>query len=173
VINMFCNNMIEAKNSIKINRRIILVILIIAVLIGIFRAIMPYIPLYLNSLGMSLIDATRLTSRIVYIEYGLELIAIFIVSYFLGKNLDVKAELGTTIVSVYLGCFLGVFLGYGIGFSSMMNLTHESIPYLDIGGTILSMIGIALFMSVSLFFVSFSAIAIRYLRKDRAKPQIS
>jgi hypothetical protein len=165
----------EVKNSMKINRRIVLVTLIIAALIGILRGIFPFLVPYFMSRGMQLIDATGLgaytTLITTFTGYGLNPLALFVASYLLGRDLDLKVELRTTIVSIYLGCFLGIFMGSVIGFSFMMSLMQESTPSPVILLTVLFNAGYGLFSALNLFFVSFSAIAIASIIRSKTKPQ--
>lgn len=153
----------------KINRRIVRGTLAIAFVIGIVEGILPFFGLYiLNNLGMSVIDLSRYQFYLSIIRYGLNPIVLFTVSYILGRAIDVKAELRTTIVSVYLGCFVGDFLGYLLGYSYMRNLIGLGLPisYIVPWSAFYGMIS-----AVILFFVSFVAIFIASKRNINAKAQ--
>ena len=153
----------------KINRRIVLVLIAIAFVIGIVEGFLPLFGLYvMDVMGGSVIDFSRYQFYLSIIRYGLNPIVLFTVSYILGRAIDVKAELRTTIISVYLGCFVGDFLGYLLSYSYMMNLMRSGLPmsYIVPWSAFYGMVS-----AVILFFVSFAAIFIASKRNIRAKAQ--
>jgi hypothetical protein len=92
-------------------------------------------------------------------------IIIFAVIYSIGKGVDLKTKLKSVTVSLSIGCFLGSLIGYS---------AYVVIPFfkgaswhsglLDFVLAVVHVLLMSLEISLGLFFVSFTASALAYLR---------
>ena len=84
---------------------------------------------------------------------------LFVVAYFVGKTVELKAELSSIIVFLFLGSLVGpiVLLGYNLLYSAAYQL-----PTLAYYGQVF--LGVAI-QGLQLFFISFSAMAMAFLRR--------
>ena len=153
----------------KMNNRLVYVMLVIAFAAGILSGIKPMLTFYLREVrGISGIDAAIVTSFVWAISLAINPLILFTASFRLGRNLDVQAKLRTTIISIYVGCFLGSFIGWQLGYLSMAYAAHIEVYVLfDIlRGTFENLLS-----AIRMFFVSFSAISIASFLKYNAKPK--
>ncbi|MBN1682344.1 hypothetical protein JW865_02175 [Candidatus Bathyarchaeota archaeon] len=87
---------------------------------------------------------------------------LFFVSYFLGKHLDLKAEIKPLITYVFLGCFIGNFFGnLSIKITMIQILNLSDNIFLTIFPSILDSFP----LTVNTFSICFSAISIASIRK--------
>lgn len=86
-------------------------------------------------------------------------IIIFAVIYSIGKGVDLKAKLKSVVVSLSIGCFLGSLIGY----SAYVVIAFYKGASWDIGFLVNVMLR-SLGISLGLFFVSFTALALAYFR---------
>ena len=150
------------------NNRLVCVLLVIAFAAGILSGMKPMLSLYLLMRGIRDFDAGKVLFFVSILASVINPLTLFIVSFRLGSSLDVRAELRTTIVSIYLGCFLGSFAGHQLGYSIMQYAVMGSVMALfNLLWGMFHNLGSA----ISLFFVSFSAISIASIRKYNAKPR--
>lgn len=150
----------------KINNRLVGVLLVITVAGGILSGIDPYFPLYLGGVrGMHSADVAVVLSFVAVIYYAIDPLTLFAISFLVGRSLEVTVELRTIVVSIYLSCFLGSFVGWQLGSAIMMYVARApfNVVYNILGGTFHNLIS-----AINLFFVSFSAIAIASILKHHA-----
>ncbi len=152
----------------KINNRLVYVLMVIAFTAGILSSMKPWLMIYLLMRGMLETDARKVLFFVNILASVINPLTLFIVSFRLGNSLDVRAELRTTIISIYVGCFLGSFIGWQLGTLIMAYTSRLEIPVLFniLAGTFEN-----LRSAISMFFVSFSAISIASIRKYHAKPK--
>jgi len=151
----------------KMNNRLVYVLLVIAFAAGILSGIDPYFQLYLGGVrGMSSVDVGMVSAFVAVIYYAINPLTLFTISFLVGRNLDVQAELRTTIVSIYLSCFLGDFVGWQLGYSIMTYLVNApfTVLYNILFGAFHNLIS-----AINLFFVSFSALSIASILKYHVK----
>ena len=151
------------------NKRLVCVLLVIAFAAGILSGMKPWLRIYLLMRGIRDFDAGKVLFFVGILASVINPLTLFIASFRLGSSLDVRAELRTTIISIYGGCFLGSFIGWQLGALSMayaVDVDLVNVWYNVLGGT-LENLGSA----ISMFFVSFSAISIASIRKYNAKPR--
>jgi len=153
----------------KMNKRLVYVLMVIAFTAGILSSMKPWLRIYLIMRGMLETDATKVVFFVNILASDINPLTLFIVSFRLGSSLDVRAELRTTTISIYVGCFLGSFIGWQLGALSMayaVDVDLVNVWYNVLGGTLTN-----LRSAISMFFVSFSAISIASIRKYNAKPR--
>ena len=158
----------------KTNKRLVYVLLVIALAAGILSGMKPLLTFYLRSVrGMDSVDAATVASFVWVISLIINPLLLFIASFRLGRNLDVQAELRTTIVSIYIGCFVGSFIGWQLGNSIMEYAVHKGAfnVQFNILFNILWGATTSLGSAIGMFFVSFSAISITSFLKYNAKPK--
>ena len=151
------------------NKRLVYVLMVIAFTAGILSSMKPWLRIYLIMRGMLETDATKVVFFVNILASDINPLTLFIVSFRLGSSLDVRAELRTTTISIYVGCFLGSFIGWQLGALSMayaVDVDLVNVWYNVLGGTLTN-----LRSAISMFFVSFSAISIASIRKYNAKPR--
>ncbi len=149
------------------NNRLVCVLLVIVFAAGILSGMKPMSMIYLLMRGMLETDARKVLFFVNILASVINPLTLFIVSFRLGSSLDVRAELRTTIISIYVGCFLGSFIGWQLGALSMayaVDVDLVNVWYNVLGGTFEN-----LRSAFSMFFVSFSAISIASIRKYNAK----
>ena len=153
----------------KMNKRLVCVLLVIAFAAGILSGMKPWLRIYLLMRGIRDFDAGKVLFFVGILAFVINPLTLFIASFRLGSSLDVRAELRTTIISIYVGCFLGSFIGWQLGALSMayaIDVDLVNVWYNVPGGTLTN-----LRSAISMFFVSFSAISIASIRKYHAKPK--
>ncbi len=150
------------------NRKIVVATLVVSSVFGMFDAVATHLQLYLFfKMGMTQLEAAIYRSYMSVEGEVIKPLTFFVISYLLGRDVDVKAELRSTIASIFVGCFIGYSVGFGIGYPTMLYLaTGELFP---MSGThiilfILMNTLTSLIPTISLFFVSFSAMSIAYMR---------
>ena len=85
--------------------------------------------------------------------------AVFLVSYFLGKRINLKAELSLVLNTLLQGSLVGSIFSFGLFLtqvkpSDIYNLYLYSYQF-----------SLFIFLGLQIFFVSFAAIAIAFLRR--------
>ena len=164
------SKLVEAhpRVGLALGLRIVSVTFPITFMIGVLDGISPYFGLYLVSVrGMHGIEVGAYESFLAVIRYALTPVALFSVSYFMGKGLDVRDSLRAIAGCILLSGFVGSSIGQGLGYSIMAGLVQAPT---DLLFTVVSSMFNGLLSAVALFFVSFSAVAIASVRKRGAKP---
>jgi len=98
-------------------------------------------------------------------------IVIFAVLYVIGKRLDLKTKLNSVVVSLSIGCFLGSLIGIAAIVVVLISIGENSV-YNGLFGFVLTLVNVTLYSlstSLGLFFGSFSALALAYLRTNFAE----
>lgn len=146
------------KSSLKVFS-VTLAFSLILVLFGIYR---QHIIFSLIS-GMTGIEGTKqlyfYSFVFTCIQYLISPVFLFVVAYFVGKRVELKAELSSIIIFLFLGSLVGpiVLLGYSLLYSAAYQLS--TLAYYG-----QAFLGIAI-QGLQLFFISFSAMAIAFLRR--------
>ena len=153
-----------------VSKRIVLGIFPIAFAVGMIDGVLPYLHLYILSI-INNATAYDLGVYTTYMNIGkiiLNPILLFTVSYLVGRGIDVGSNLRSTVLSSFLGCFVGEYIGTlcGTGFMFVLLNQYERNYFLY---TAIPQIFTSAFYSVSMFFVSFSGIAITNFRKNKTK----
>ena len=86
-----------------------------------------------------------------------------VVSYFLGKNLDLKGNLRAVMISLFIGCFTGHLIGNSTIYLYAISTTANN--YIDL---LFSALGQSVILTVISFLIGFAGLAIGYLRKPKA-----
>ena len=86
---------------------------------------------------------------------------LFLVSYLMGKNIQLKDELLTVINSLFLGSVIGSIFSFGYGFLASAQPKDISNPYMYALN-----FSFYVFRGLQMFFISFTALAIAYLRRE-------
>lgn len=101
----------------KFDRRIIYLTAVVTLILGVLDGISPLFTFYFLAMGKTESEIAIYSAYLGSIRYGLNPIALFILSYHVGRSLDVRVELRRIVTSVYLGSLLGVFAGYLLGYN--------------------------------------------------------
>ena len=120
----------------KMNNRLVCVLLVIAFAAGIVSGMKPMLMIHLLMRGMLETDARKVLFFVTTLAFVINPLTLFIVSFRLGSSLDVQTELRTTIISIYVGCFLGSFIGWQLGALSMayaVDVDLANVPYNVLG----------------------------------------
>ena len=146
-------------------RRIITMILPLALIIGALNGFYLHHNIYLDSVGLRITDI-----GIQFLVFDLSRVILlpvmfFIISYLLGKRLNIEAEIKPIIAFLLLGGFIGNFIGYLVANVILFGTIYTTGNLFF--NALLSILD-SLFNSLSslptLFFVSFTGMAIASLR---------
>jgi hypothetical protein len=133
-----------------------LVILILSLVSGflfVYRIIFPFISDWQH--GSSFTTFSWLFTLFSFI---ISPILVFIGIYYIGKSINLRQKLGSSIFRLLIGAFVGNFLGYIIAYLiSGYEFETFLVPYLS------GVVSIS-FTSLSTFFTAFTALAIAYIR---------
>ena len=149
-------------------------ILPFALIFGVLNGFNPYQKIYIDSIGLKLQDVGLYlsllnTSRLVFLP-----LLLFIISYIFGKRLNIEAEIKPIITYLIFGCFIGNFVGYlvvNIVIFNSINISNDL--FFNVFLSIFNSLFGSLSSIFSIFFVSFSAIAIASLRNIQKNNQMS
>lgn len=86
---------------------------------------------------------------------------LFLLSYFMGKNIQLKDDLLVVINSLFMGSLVGSVFSFGYGFLASAKVTDIFNPY-----TYALNLSFYVFRGLQIFFTSFTALAIAYLRRE-------
>lgn len=86
---------------------------------------------------------------------------LFLLSYFMGRDIMLKDELLTVINSLFLGSILGSIFSFGYGFLASAKPSDVFNPYMYALN-----FSFYVFRGLQIFFNSFTALAIAHLRKE-------
>jgi hypothetical protein len=121
--------------------------------IFVYQMLLPFLFDYTQSISF-----VTFSYLFLFINLIISPILVFIGIYYIGKKIDLKTKLSSSIIRLLSGAFTGYFLGYTIAhlFSGYEFETFV-VPYLS---GVMSL----LFSSLSMFFTAFTALAIAYIR---------
>jgi hypothetical protein len=111
-------------------KRIFLGLLPIASAIGIIDGVLPYLQIYILRIlsGATAYDLGVYTAYVNIVKIVLDPIALFVVSYLLGKGTEGGFGLKSAIISTFLGCCIGECIGLLSGTGLMLALLTEFNP---------------------------------------------
>ena len=146
----------ETKQQDRSLTMMFLVILILGFASGflfVYRILLPVLIDYHQSISYIIFSYL-----FVFIELIISPILVFIGIYYIGKKIDLKTKLNSSIIRLLSGAYTGYFLGYTIAhLFSGYELETFVVPYFS---GVLSLF----FGSLSMFFTAFTALAIAYIR---------
>ena len=93
------------------------------------------------------------------------LFVVLVVMYYVGKKLDVEEHLKSIIVSMLIGGFIGYFLVELVSLPIYFTISQTEVPLKLVVESIAGVFYTSLETTSSLFFASFTAIAIAQLKK--------
>jgi len=151
--------------SSTLSTRVFTMIFIFTLLIGALNGFNQYYFIYSKSVGLRFQDLAPYylildLARVVFLP-----LIIFTASYLIGKRVNLEAEIKQILAYLFLGCFIGHFIGHlainTIIFSSIYT-TRDIL--LNIFVCVLDGLFGGFSSTFSIFFVSFSGIALASLR---------
>jgi len=92
----------------------------------------------------------------------------FIVFYFQGRKVNLRAQFYPVIISLYLAASLGMYIGRLMGVTAIAYLSGEEALLQDLQTIALMWIPGAILGSIYLLFRDFTALSIGYFRKQEA-----
>ena len=160
---------LEGKEKMKIEKTAFLSVFIFGIIYGIHYSLKSLIVFsWIYSSDLTTNDVATLVpflNQVSAVIGWILLLIVLIVMYYIGKKLDLKANLKSIAISMLLGGFIGYFLVRLVSIPIFfMILQHElslnlAVDYL--GGILYTSLG----TTSSLFFASFTATATAHLRK--------
>ena len=155
-------------------KRIFSMIFVFALLIGALNGFNLHQIVYLDAVGMKIGDVSTQVLSVMFVRSFFLPLLLFTISYIFGKRLNLETEIKPIITYLTLGCFIGNFFGY---LAINIFIFNSVYVYSDILFNIFLIILDSLYGSLSstftVFFLSFSGIAIASLRNNQTKNQVS
>ena len=138
---------------------IFLVALIFGLALGALHSYSVHLPIrLLEQEGVSLKDIGMYLGYVQLTRTAISPVLILIGFYLVGRKIDLKANLGLSILSLIAGDAIGGFVGYGV-----TTLIMNPLPDHPRGELLMSAVYST--SSYQIFFVAFTALAIAHLRK--------
>ena len=139
---------------------IFLVALIFGLALGALHSYSVHLPIRLLEHEVPNKDIGMYLGYLSLIRIAINPFLLFIGFYLVGRKIDLKANLGLSILSLIAGDAIGSFVGYGV-----TTLIMNPLPYRPHGELLASGV---FGLSFQTLFVAFTALAIAHLRKKTA-----
>ena len=135
--------------------------LIFGLALGTLQGYSVGLPIRLHEQGATLVTIGVYMSFISLARFAINPFLILIGFYLVGRKIDLKANLGLSILSLIAGASIGGFVGYAVATLIINPLPNR--PYVELLVSAVYPLGFGSFLQI--FFVAFTALAIAHLRK--------